>query len=665
MRKPTLTIACLCAALLCASVAVAAPRQGRRTPSRAAASSLRQEIRTNVRKVVRSMRQQGRTSLAIRGKVQQTILDTVKAHRVRKEQGAMKKAGLKVPVRDVKAFVTREMDSFVRGLARPAGWNKLTPGRQFGVLVKALQKDFAGSRTFPGNWKNLDQSARQEVVRCLAGSCPTGKQTQAELTRWQKLTGVPAKKGRAGKPMTRVERMLANTAGGSKPAPKRYYGAETAKAMENFRITDQKVPQDFIKSMAQVKAAAAITNMRTGRLDKKIGGAIVRAAREIIRGKLADQFVTDPIQGGAGTSVNMNVNEVIAARASEILTGRVGDSKVVHPLDHVNMAQSTNDVYPTAARLTAHRRLGSLLQSYELLVKELNAKGKQYAKLPKPGRTHLQDAVPIMLGREFKAYSAVLKRDMRDIKRAMKDLRSVNLGGTAIGTSLNAQPAYVKGVSRTLARITGIPVRRTRDLVDGTANVDALTRAHATLKVSATNLIKVSNDLRMMNSGPRAGFGEITLPSVQKGSSIMPGKVNPVIAEVVNQISYQVQGNDVAVNLAAQNGQFQLNQMEPVLVHNLLSSIKIMDRGARTLATRAIRGLRANDKNCMGAAKQMLGLATALTPKLGYDRAAALAKDALRSGKSLHEVVVESGAMSAGEAARVLDPARMARGGVM
>ena len=662
-QRLTIQLSVILTLTLLASAALGTPRKAPRAPR--ASSSLRQEIRRNVRGVVRTMRQQGKSSHVIRGKVQQTLLDTVKAHRVKREAGAMKRAGLKVPAKDVKAFVGREMDAFIRNMKRPNNWDKLTPGKRFGVFYKALQKDFAGARTFPGNWKNLDASAKQEVVRCLAGNCPTGK-ASAELNKWQKLAGVKAAKA-AGKrkQMTKVERMISNSAGGSKPAPKRYYGPETEKAVENFRITDQKVPADFIKSMAQVKAAAAITNMRTGRLDRKIGGAIVKAAREVIAGKLANQFVTDPIQGGAGTSVNMNVNEVIAARASEILSGRVGDKKVVHPLDHVNMAQSTNDVYPTAARLTAHRRLSSLLKSYNLLTKELDAKGKQYAKLPKPGRTHLQDAVPIMLGREFKAYSAVLKRDMRDIKRAMKDLTSVNLGGTAIGTSLNAQPAYVKNVNKTLARITRIPVRRTRDLVDGTANVDALTRAHATLKVSATNLIKVSNDLRMMNSGPRAGFGEIKLPAMQKGSSIMPGKVNPVIAEVVNQISYQVQGNDVAVNLAAQNGQFQLNQMEPVLVHNLLSSIKILDRGAHTLATRAIRGLKANDKNCMRGAKQMLGLATALTPKLGYDRAAQLAKSALRSGRSLHDVVVESGDLSAKEASRILDPARLARGGVM
>ena len=650
----------LCLTLLAGPV-WAAPRAT--TRSRIQSSSLKQSIRQAVRRTVRTMRQQGKPSHEIRGRVQQTILNKVQAHRAQQELGAMKAAGLKVPSREVKRLVQREMDAFVVNMDRPAGWNKLSPGKRFGVFYKALSKDFANKRIFPNNWKNLDNGARQEVVRCLSGSCSPAK-APAEMSRWLKLTNTPASK-KASRPMTPVERMLAASAGGSKPAPKQYYGPETQKAAENFQITGQRVPQDFIKSVAQVKAAAAITNMRTGRLDRRIGGAIVKAAREIIAGKFKNQFITDPIQGGAGTSVNMNVNEVLAARASEILSGRVGDKKVVHPLDHVNMAQSTNDVYPTAARLTAYRRLNAMLSSYNLLIKELDLKAKQYAKLPKPGRTHLQDAVPIMLGREFKAYAAVLKRDVRDVKRVMKDLTSVNLGATAIGTALNAEPAYVKNVAKTLSRISRVPVRRARDLVDGTQNVDALTRAHATLKVSASNLIKVSNDLRMMNSGPRAGFGEISLPAMQKGSSIMPGKVNPVIPEVVNQIAYQVQGNDIAVNLAAQNGQFELNQMEPVLVHNLLSSIRILDRGTHTLATRAIRGLKANDKNCLAGARQMLGLATALTPRLGYDRAAQLAKSALRSGKPLQDVVVESGALSQAEAARLLDPARMARGGVI
>ena len=657
ITRPTICLTTLTLVLLASLHVSATPRRSARGEP-----SLRQAIQRAARTAVRTGRARNLSSVQIRGNVQAAMLTQMKTYRARQEHSAMKAAGLKVPYKDVQKFVDREFDAFMTTMKRPAGWDRRSPGQKFGIFFSALQKGFVPQRTFPTNWKNLDNGARGEVVRCLAGNC-TPARAQAELGKWLKLTNTRgAKPARA---MTAVERMLSTSAGGSKVAPKQYYGSETQKAVENFKITGQKVPADFIKSMAQIKAAAAISNMRTGRLDRKVGGAIVKAAREVIAGKLKKQFVTDAIQGGAGTSVNMNVNEVIAARASEILSGRVGDKKVVHPLDHVNMAQSTNDVYPTAARLTAYNRLKGLLSSYQLLVKELNVKAKQYAKLPKPGRTHLQDAVPIMLGREFSAYSAALKRDIRDIKGVMKGLLSVNMGATAIGTSLNAEPAYVKNVTRTLARISRVPVRRTRDLVDGTANVDAMTRAHAALKVSSSNLIKIANDLRMMNSGPRAGFGEIQMPAVQKGSSIMPGKVNPVIAEVVNQIAYQVQGNDVAVNLAAQNGQFQLNQMEPVLVHNLLSSIKILDRGAATLATRAIRGLKANEKNCLAGANRMLGLATALTPRLGYDRAAALAQTALRTGKSLQDVVVQSGDLTRGEAARLLDPARMARGGVI
>ena len=657
ITRYTICIATLTLVSLASLTVPAAPRSSTR-----AAPTLREAIRRAARTAVRTGRAQKLSSHKIRGNVQAAMLQQVKTYRARREHSAMKAAGLKVPYKEVKTFVDREFDSFVTTMKRPTGWNKRSPGQKFGIFFQALKKGFVPRQTFPSNWKNLDNGARGEVVRCLAGSCSPAR-AQAELGKWFKLTRTTVVKTQ--RPMTAVERMLSTSAGGSSAAPKRYYGSETLKAVENFNITGQKVPMDFIKSVAQIKAAAAITNMRTGRLDRKVGGAIVKAAREVIAGRHNKQFVTDAIQGGAGTSVNMNVNEVIAARASELLSGRVGDKKVVHPLDHVNMAQSTNDVYPTAARLTAYTRLKGMLASYQVLVKELDIKAKRYAKLPKPGRTHLQDAVPIMLGREFSAYAAVLKRDMRDIKGVMKGLLSVNMGATAIGTSLNAEPAYVKNVTRTLARISRVPVRRTRDLVDGTANVDAMTRAHATLKVSSSNLIKIANDLRMMNSGPRAGFAEIQLPAVQKGSTIMPGKVNPVIAEVVNQIAYQVQGNDVAVNLAAQNGQFQLNQMEPVLVHNLLSSIKILDRGAATLATKAIRGLKANDKNCLAGAKRMLGLATALTPKLGYDRAAALAQTALRTGKSLQDVVVQSGDLSRTEAARLLDPARMARGGII
>jgi aspartate ammonia-lyase len=614
--------------------------------------------------VAKSSRARGATPVEIRGRVQEALVQKVKAERARSEYEAMTRAGLAVPYREVRAFVEREFESFLKGYDRQVGWDELSPGRRFGVFFTSLRSDFAAQRTFPSNFSSLDPGARARVARCFAGGC-TLEKAPVELDKWTSFLGGAKLGASSGKPLSTMEKMLATSAGGSKPAPVRYYGPETEKAIENFKITGLRVPMDLIIAVADVKAAAAIANMRTGRLDRRVGGAIVKAAREIRAGRFADQFVTDPIQGGAGTSVNMNVNEVIAARASEILTGKVGDYKVVHPNDHVNMAQSTNDVYPTASRLAAYRRLGSLVGSYELLVTELEAKAKDYATLPKPGRTHLEDAVPIMLGREFKAYAAVLRRDIRDIKLAMKGLTSVNLGGTAVGTTLNAEPAYVKDVSKVLSRISGVPVHRARDLVDGTQNVDSLTRAHATLKVSSSNLIKICNDLRLMNSGPRAGIGEITLPEQQKGSSIMPGKVNPVIAEVMNQISYQVQGNDTTVNLVAQNGQFELNQMEPVLVHNLLGSIQILDRGARTLAEKAIRGLKANDETCLSGAKKMLGLATALVPRLGYDRSAQLAKTALKTGKPLQDLVVESGDLSAAEAARLLDPARMARGGMM
>jgi aspartate ammonia-lyase len=630
--------------------------------TRGALSALRLAPRTATGQLARQLKAQGCTAVEIRGRVQESLLQQVKDARADREHRAMQRAGLQVPKREISAFVNRELDAFVRQLDRPSHWDSLSPGQQFSFFYKSLLTRFATEQTFPTQWNKLDNAARYQVARCFAGNCST-EAAPAALQRWLALTGVSALT--STKPLSSVEQMLRLGAGGSQKVAPRYYGPETAKALENFHITGQRVPMDMIKSVAQIKIAAAVANMRTGRLDRKVGGAIIRAGREILAGKHDAQFITDPIQGGAGTSVNMNVNEVIAARASELLTGRIGDNSVVHPNDHVNMAQSTNDVYPTAARLTAYGRLSKLLDSYALLVSELEAKGQTYAELPKAGRTHLEDAVPIMLGREFKAYAAVLKRDIRDVKAAMRGLLSVNMGATAIGTALNAEPGYVKNVTAILARVSKVPVRRSRDLVDGTQNADALARAHAALKISASNLNKISNDLRMMNSGPRAGLAEITLPEVQKGSSIMPGKVNPVIAEVVNQIGYQVQGNDVAVNLAMQNGQFELNQMEPVLVHNLLSSIQIMDHGVRTLAEKAIAGLKANEENCRRGAQNMLGLATALVPRLGYDRAAHHAKAALASGKSLQQEVVESGDLSEGEAARLLDPARMARGGML
>jgi aspartate ammonia-lyase len=627
-----------------------------------AAPDLDARVRKAGSSVSRAGRAAGRAPVEIRGQVQAALLEQVKQFRTRAELETMQRAGVKAPYRQVRAFVDREFETFLGAFQTPAGWEGMSAGKQFGLFFRAAKQEFAQKRTFPSNWQLLDGASRYQALRCIAGSC-SSTQAPAELDKWLKLTSTAAPQ--TARPLSGVEQLLRTRAGGAQAPRKIYYGAETAKAAENFRITDQKVPMDLIVAVADVKAAAAIANMRTGRLDRKVGGAIVKAAREIKSGKWNDQFITDPIQGGAGTSVNMNVNEVIAARASELLTGRVGDSKVVHANDHVNMAQSTNDVYPTAARLAAYRRMEKLLASYELLVAELEAKAQQTKDVPKAGRTHLQDAVPIMLGREFRAYAAVLKRDIRDIRAAMKGLTSVNLGGTAVGTALNAEPAYVKNVAKVLAHISGVPVHKAADLVDGTQNVDAMSRAHAVLKVSSSNLIKICNDLRMMNSGPRAGLGELTLPEQQKGSSIMPGKVNPVIAEVVNQISYQVQGNDVTVNLVAQNGQFELNQMEPVMVHNVLSSIQILDRGARTLAERAIRDLKVNDQACRTGAGQMLGLATALVPRLGYDRSAALAKLALKTGKPLQQVVVESGDLSAADAARLLDPSRMAKGGVL
>src|SRR5690625_5173720 len=357
-----------------------------------------------------------------------------------------------------------------------------------------------------------------------------------------------------------------------------YYGVQTVRAKENFHITGYTIEKEIIVAIAYVKKAAAIANMETGHLEHTIGEFIKKAADEIIEGKWHDQFIVDPIQGGAGTSINMNANEVIANRALELMGKEKGDYDVIHPNIHVNMAQSTNDAFPTAIHIATLTFIKRLEKTLKQLATAFFEKGKEFDHVIKMGRTHLQDAVPIRLGQEFQAYGRVLSRDIKRIQRVYDGLYEVNLGATAVGTGLNADPTYMKRAVEILKELTALPLRNANDLVDATQNTDTYTEVSSVLKICMLNMSKIANDLRLMASGPRAGFAEVTLPARQPGSSIMPGKVNPVICEVVNQVAFQVAGNDQTISMASEAGQFELNVMEPVLVFNLHQSLQMVNQ---------------------------------------------------------------------------------------
>lgn len=443
-----------------------------------------------------------------------------------------------------------------------------------------------------------------------------------------------------------------------------YYGIQTVRAVENFPITGQRIHSSLIRALALVKKAAALANMECGYLNARIGKAIVRAAEEIIAGQWHDQFVVDPIQGGAGTSINMNANEVIANRAIEILGGKKGEYLILHPNTHVNMAQSTNDVFPTAVRIAAITLLKGAVRDVEELADALRRKEKEFDQVVKMGRTHLQDAVPIRLGQEFGAYARVVARDARRLARTEESLLVVNMGATAVGTGLNADPAYIKVVVARLRDLAGFDLRAAESLVDATQNVDPLVEVSSTLKTAAVNLTKMANDLRLMASGPRAGLGEISLPPMQPGSSIMPGKVNPVIAEVVNQAAFQIMGNDLTVTLAAQAGQLELNVMEPVLVHNLLQSLDILRNVTVVFKHRCIDGIRANVERCRELLDRSIGVVTAINPHVGYEVASQIAKEALATGRSVRSIVLERGLLTPEELEVILSPLEMTEPGI-
>ena len=443
-----------------------------------------------------------------------------------------------------------------------------------------------------------------------------------------------------------------------------YYGIQTMRAVENFPITGYRIDDSLIKALAMVKKAAAIANMNTTRLYKGLANVIIQAADEIIAGKWDDQFIVDPIQGGAGTSMNMNVNEVIANRGLELLGHPKGDYFHLSPNTHVNMSQSTNDVFPTAIHIATLTLLEKLLVTMDDMQKVFKQKAVQFEKVIKMGRTHLQDAVPIRLGQEFEAYSRVLSRDINRIKHTREHLLEVNMGATAVGTGLNADPKYIKDVVTQLAGISGFPLVNAEHLVDATQNTDAYTEVSATLKVCMMNMSKIANDLRLMASGPRAGLGEIRLPARQPGSSIMPGKVNPVMPELINQIAFQVIGNDHTICLASEAGQLELNVMEPVLVFNLLQSISIMNNGFRAFTDHCLVGIEANEERLKEYVDKSVGIITAVNPHLGYEVAARIAREATITGKSVRELCLQYDVLTEEELDIILNVYEMTKPGI-
>ena len=444
-----------------------------------------------------------------------------------------------------------------------------------------------------------------------------------------------------------------------------YYGVQTIRAVENFKITGQRVDTDFIIAMAQVKKAAILANMSTGRLEKSIGEPLQQAAEEIIGGRFLDQFPVDPIQGGAGTSFNMNMNEGLCNRALEITGQAKGRYDIISPNNHGNMAQSTNDTFPTAIKVCLRQKGKKLLAALDYLATELENKSEEYKDILKMARTHLQDAVPITLGQEMGSYASSVRRGMRRISHALDEIRYINMGGTAVGTGLNAEPAYLAVIADKLSEVTGEQWEEAANLIDATNNTDGFADVSAAMKNTALVLIKMANDFRLMASGPRDGFYELKLPMRQPGSSIMPGKVNPVIAEVLNQTCYQVVGNDLAVSLAVENGQFELNVMEPVMAFNMFNSMKFLTNAVNGFVDKLLKDLEPNRQQCQHWLDRSVGVVTALLPHIGYEQSAQLAKEAYSSGRPIREIILEKGIMSEERLNEVMSPMAMTSPGIV
>lgn len=443
-----------------------------------------------------------------------------------------------------------------------------------------------------------------------------------------------------------------------------YYGVQTLRAIENFKITGQRVDSDFVQAMAKVKKATVLANLSTGRMPEKIGKALIQAADEIIDGKLLDQFPVDPIQGGAGTSFNMNMNEVLCNRALELTGEAKGRYDIISPNNHGNMAQSTNDTFPTAIKVCLNYKGKILIKSLNRLVDELEKKGEEFKDILKMGRTHLQDAVPITLGQEMYSYASSIRRGIDRIQHALDTIHYVNMGGTAVGTGLNAEPQYIINVAKSLSEVTGETYKTADNMIDATNNTDGFADVSSALKNTALVIIKMCNDFRMMASGPRCGYYELKLPMRQPGSSIMPGKVNPVIAEVLNQTCYQVIGNDLAVTLGVENGQFELNVMEPVMAFNMFNSIKYLTNAIDGFVDKLLLKLEPNKEQCQMWIDRSVGIVTALLPHVGYENSAMMAKEAYNTGRPIREVVLEKGLLTKEEIDKILAPAAMTTPGI-
>ena len=446
-----------------------------------------------------------------------------------------------------------------------------------------------------------------------------------------------------------------------------YYGVHTLRALENFPIsgTPISIYPELINALACVKEAAALVNNELGLLDDARTEAVVKACREIRAGELFDQFVVDVIQGGAGTSTNMNMNEVVANRALEHLGHARGEYGYLHPLEHVNLSQSTNDVYPTAVRVALQFTIKRLLGAMAELRAAFDSKATEFSDAVKMGRTQLQDAVPMTLGQEFSTYAVMLGEDEERLREAAQLIREINLGATAIGTGINAPPGYTSLACARLADITGIPLAVSANLVEATQDAGAFVQLSGVLKRIAIKLSKACNDLRLLSSGPRAGFGEINLPPVQAGSSIMPGKINPVIPEMVNQVAFEVIGNDVTVSFAAEAGQLQLNAFEPIIAHSLFKSLNHLRQACIVLAQRCVTGITANRERMRDNVEYSIGIVTALNPWIGYENATMLAREALATGKRVYELVLEKGLLTKAQLDAILQPETLTRAQVM
>jgi aspartate ammonia-lyase len=453
---------------------------------------------------------------------------------------------------------------------------------------------------------------------------------------------------------------------GEKKVPKdAYYGIQALRGAENFKISGVKEPEVFIKAYVGMKKAAALVNEELGVLDQKLSEAIVKAADEVLSDKLLDQFIIDVFQAGAGTSFNMNVNEVLANRANEILGGKKGEYKFVHPNDHVNMAQSTNDTFPTAMRIAIAMEHRPLKDALKTLTESFRKKGKEFDGIATSARTHLQDAVPIRLGQQFEAFAVTLEKALRRIRFSKEAITHINIGATAVGTGMNSHPQYAEKMADTISQLTGFPFKAPESYIEIAQSTADFADYSSSLKNLALDIIKIANDLRLLSSGPRVGLAEIKLPAVQPGSSIMPGKVNPVIAECTNMVCFQVVGCDAAVSIASQASQLQLNVMMPGMIYNILFSSQILTNMMMMLSEKCVDGIEANPEQCQKYFEESLGMATALNPIIGYAKAAEVVKEAVSSKKSILRMIEKKGILTAGEIKKYLSVDRLTKPGIL